>query len=92
MGTQNVMVKYCNKRKNFTRMVMSSGIKASVVRALVALYEEPRKPDSALDYILCFMGADMPTDEETKAKLEEIRTTRERVRATLKSYVRRKFK
>lgn len=58
---------------------MTTGIKAAVVRALVALYEEPKKPDNALGYLACFMGADLPTEEDVKGKLEEIRTMRERV-------------
>jgi hypothetical protein len=78
---KNFIVDYCKRRKEFLDYVMSCSIKPAVVRAIVSLYEEPTKPDNALGYIRCFLGATLPSEDHVRGKLEKIEEMRNRIAA-----------
>uniref|UniRef100_A0A3B3Y128 MYC binding protein n=1 Tax=Poecilia mexicana TaxID=48701 RepID=A0A3B3Y128_9TELE len=63
-------------REQFRRYLEKSGVLDSLTSVLVALYEEPDKPDNALDYIKVHLGGVVcgePTDTEVlQAELADL--------------------
>ncbi|CAL8093171.1 unnamed protein product [Orchesella dallaii] len=51
---------------DFLDYLNKSGFKTAWVRAIVALYEEPKKPDDPLAYILKLMGLGIPDKTDVK--------------------------
>ncbi|CAG7716815.1 unnamed protein product [Allacma fusca] len=78
---KDYIVDYCKRRKEFIKFVMTCGIKSAIVRAIVSLYEQPTKPDDALEYITCFLGASLPSEDEVKGQLEKLQQMRDRISA-----------
>ncbi|CAG5889646.1 C-Myc-binding protein [Menidia menidia] len=53
-----------SKREQFRRYLEKSGVLDTLTSVLVALYEEPDKPNNALDFIKLYLGAAEPVDTE----------------------------
>ncbi|XP_013885966.1 C-Myc-binding protein [Austrofundulus limnaeus] len=53
-----------SKREQFRRYLEKSGVLDTLTSVLVSLYEEPDKPNNALDYIRLHLGATEPADAE----------------------------
>jgi len=62
-----------NKREEFRKYLERTGVMDALTKVLVSLYEEPDKPEDALEYIrkkLCFQP-DGESMESLQIKLEE---------------------
>merc|ERR1711896_112842 len=62
------------KKEEFRKYLEKSGILDQLTRVLVGLYEEPEKPNNAIDFIKKYLGS--PTDidvEKLKIEYEKLR-------------------
>ncbi|KAM4725875.1 C-Myc-binding protein [Anableps anableps] len=59
------------KREQFRRYLEKSGVLDSLTSVLVALYEEPEKPDNAIDYIKVHLGG-AADSEALQAELADL--------------------
>ncbi|XP_009071139.1 PREDICTED: C-Myc-binding protein [Acanthisitta chloris] len=64
----------------------------SSVRALVALYEEPEKPNSALDFLKHHLGASAPDNPEIEALRLKVAEMKEKYEAVLEENKKLKTK
>ncbi|XP_048182742.1 C-Myc-binding protein isoform X1 [Corvus hawaiiensis] len=64
----------------------------SIVRVLVALYEEPEKPDSALDFLKHHLGASAPENPEIEALRLEVAEMKEKYEAVMEENKKLKIK
>ncbi|XP_030790406.1 c-Myc-binding protein-like [Rhinopithecus roxellana] len=53
-----------SKREQFQRYLGKSGVLDTLTKVLVALYEEPEKPNSALDFLKHHLEAATPDNPE----------------------------
>merc|ERR1711913_259765 len=63
-----------SKKEEFRKYLEKSGILDQLTRVLVGLYEEPEKPNNAIDFIKKYLGS--PTDidvEKLKIEYEKLR-------------------
>merc|ERR1712138_209202 len=63
-----------SKKEEFRKYLEKSGILDQLTRVLVGLYEEPEKPNNAIDFIKKYLGS--PTDidvEKLKIEYERLR-------------------
>lgn len=67
------------KGPDFLEYLRKSGIKMAWVRAIVALYEEPKKPDDPLAYIVKLMGLGIPEQIDVKRMQDQVARLRIRV-------------
>lgn len=73
-----------SKREEFRKYLERAGVMDALTKVLVSLYEEPEKPDDALEYIRLNLGGITEVDvevqtlkkelEEAKAKINELKT------------------
>merc|ERR1712170_208459 len=71
-----------SKREEFRKYLEKSGVLDSLTKVLVGLYEEPEKPNNALDFLKQHLGAGGPESADTEAlKLEvtELKQENERL-------------
>ncbi|XP_008329258.1 C-Myc-binding protein isoform X2 [Cynoglossus semilaevis] len=61
-----------SKREQFRRYLEKSGVLDTLTSILVALYEEPDKPNNALDFIKLHLGAAGPDPADVEALRTEI--------------------
>ncbi|KAK0081812.1 hypothetical protein PV325_011533 [Microctonus aethiopoides] len=64
-----------SKREEFRRYLERSGVLDALTKVLVSLYEEPEKPDDALEYIKKHLGGTSgPTteSENLEKKLQDV--------------------
>uniref|UniRef100_A0A3Q4HGN9 MYC binding protein n=1 Tax=Neolamprologus brichardi TaxID=32507 RepID=A0A3Q4HGN9_NEOBR len=61
-----------SKREQFRRYLEKSGVLDTLTSVLVALYEEPEKPNNALDFIKLHLGAAGPEPADTEALRTEL--------------------
>ncbi|KAM4550696.1 C-Myc-binding protein [Fundulus diaphanus] len=61
-----------SKREQFRRYLEKSGVLDTLTGVLVALYEEPEKPDNALDYIKVHLGSGSPDPADAEALRTEL--------------------
>ncbi|XRB12661.1 c-Myc-binding protein [Pseudoscourfieldia marina] len=69
-----------SKKEAFRKYLESAGVIDSMTKVLVALYEEPEKPEQAIAYIKTQLGFPTPADyDELKAsaKYEELEKEKE---------------
>ncbi|NWS31443.1 MYCBP protein, partial [Polioptila caerulea] len=59
---------------------------------LVTLYEEPEKPDSALDFLKHHLGVSAPENPEIEALRLEVAETKEKYEAVLEENIKLKAK
>ncbi|XP_068974347.1 c-Myc-binding protein isoform X2 [Bombus flavifrons] len=72
-----------SKREEFRKYLERAGVMDALTKVLVSLYEEPEKPDDALEYIRQNLGGITEVDievqtlkkelEEAKAKITELK-------------------
>mmetsp|Transcript_8904 Transcript_8904/g.11941 ORF Transcript_8904/g.11941 Transcript_8904/m.11941 type:complete len:95 (+) Transcript_8904:91-375(+) len=80
-----------SKKEEFRKYLEKSGVIDALTRVLVGLYEEPERPQNAIDYIKRYMGAPANVDvdairnenEEMKAKIKELTRTVEELNTSL---------
>lgn len=63
----------------FYLYLKKSGVKGAWTRAVVALYEEPEKPDDPLEYMVRQMGLGIPEVPEVKKMQETVSRSRAKV-------------
>jgi len=71
-----------SKREEFRKYLEKSGVLDSLTKVLVGLYEEPEKPNNALDFLKQHLGAGGPESADVEAlKLEvtELKQENERL-------------
>uniref|UniRef100_A0A1A7WD57 C-myc binding protein n=1 Tax=Iconisemion striatum TaxID=60296 RepID=A0A1A7WD57_9TELE len=61
-----------SKREQFRRYLERSGVLDTLTSVLVALYEEPDKPDNALDFIKLHLGTSGPEPGDPEALRMEL--------------------
>ncbi|MED6268656.1 hypothetical protein ILYODFUR_015384 [Ilyodon furcidens] len=61
-----------SKREQFRRYLEKSGVLDTLTSVLVALHEEPEKPDNALDYIKVRLGEGCPEPADAEALRTEL--------------------
>uniref|UniRef100_A0A3Q2WWV6 MYC binding protein n=1 Tax=Haplochromis burtoni TaxID=8153 RepID=A0A3Q2WWV6_HAPBU len=61
-----------SKREQFRRYLEKSGVLDTLTSVLVALFEEPEKPNNALDFIKLHLGAAGPEPADTEALRTEL--------------------
>ncbi|XP_069731506.1 C-Myc-binding protein isoform X1 [Phaenicophaeus curvirostris] len=72
-----------SKREQFRRYLERSGVLDTLTKVLVALYEEPEKPSSALDFLKHHLGASAPENPEIEALRLEVAEMKEKYEAVL---------
>ncbi|KAI9099443.1 hypothetical protein DFS34DRAFT_649162 [Phlyctochytrium arcticum] len=63
-----------HKKEDFRKYLEKNGIIDALTKVLVGLYEEPEKPESAMDYVKQFLGGASDVDvEAVRSENEELR-------------------
>ncbi|XP_073174129.1 C-Myc-binding protein isoform X1 [Lepidochelys kempii] len=81
-----------SKREQFRRYLEKSGVLDTLTKVLVALYEEPEKPNSALDFLKHHIGAAAPENPEVEALRLEVAEMKEKYEAVLEENKKLKAK
>ncbi|XP_021231153.1 C-Myc-binding protein [Numida meleagris] len=81
-----------SKREQFRRYLEKSGVLDTLTKVLVALYEEPEKPSSALDFLKHHLGASAPGSPEVEALRLEVAEMKEKYEAVLEENKKLKSK
>ncbi|XP_038566787.1 c-Myc-binding protein-like [Micropterus salmoides] len=66
------------KREQFRRYLEKAGVVDSLTSVLVALYEQPEKPNNALEFVKEHLGAGGLTSADTEALQQEVIDLRQR--------------
>ncbi|XP_043605325.1 c-Myc-binding protein isoform X1 [Bombus pyrosoma] len=78
-----------SKREEFRKYLERAGVMDALTKVLVSLYEEPEKPDDALEYIRQNLGGITEVDIEVqtlKKELEEAKVKITELKAKLVKY------
>uniref|UniRef100_A0A2K5R7A0 c-Myc-binding protein n=1 Tax=Cebus imitator TaxID=2715852 RepID=A0A2K5R7A0_CEBIM len=85
-----------SKHEQFWRYLEKSGVLDTLTKVLIALYEEPKKPNSALGFLKHHLGAATPENPEIellrleplkmKQKYEAIAEENKKLKAKLSQY------
>ncbi|KAM9116327.1 C-Myc-binding protein isoform 2-T2 [Pangshura tecta] len=81
-----------SKREQFRRYLEKSGVLDTLTKVLVALYEEPEKPNNALDFLKHHIGAAAPENPEVEALRLEVAEVKEKYEAVLEENKKLKAK
>ncbi|KAM4872537.1 LOW QUALITY PROTEIN: C-Myc-binding protein [Thomomys bottae] len=81
-----------SKREQFRRYLEKSGVLDTLTKVLVALYEEPEKPNSALDFLKHHLGAATPENAEIELLRLELAEMKEKYEATVEENKKLKAK
>ncbi|CAO2588922.1 Ras-related GTP-binding protein C [Lemmus lemmus] len=81
-----------SKREQFRRYLEKSGVLDTLTKVLVALYEEPEKPTSALDFLKHHLGAATPESPEIELLRLELAEMKEKYEATVEENKKLKAK
>ncbi|XP_022291570.1 c-Myc-binding protein-like [Crassostrea virginica] len=68
-----------SKREEFRRYLEKAGVLDALTKVLVGLYEEPEKPNNALDFLKQHLGASGPETADTEALKLEVSELRQKV-------------
>ncbi|KAF7257402.1 C-myc binding protein [Paragonimus skrjabini miyazakii] len=68
-----------SKREEFRKYLEKAGVLDTLTKVLVGLYEEPEKPDNALEFIKKHMQAEGPDPAEVEAMKVELAELRQKV-------------
>merc|ERR1712070_1098777 len=61
-----------SKKEEFRKFLEKSGVIDALTKVLVRMYEEPERPQQALDFIKQYLGASVGVDHEAmKQKIDE---------------------
>lgn len=66
-----------SKREEFRKYLEKAGVLDALTKVLVGLYEEPEKPNNALDFLKVHLGANGPESadvEALKLQVSELKT------------------
>uniref|UniRef100_A0A3Q0KDW1 c-Myc-binding protein n=1 Tax=Schistosoma mansoni TaxID=6183 RepID=A0A3Q0KDW1_SCHMA len=67
------------KREEFRRYLEKSGVIDALTKVLVGLYEEPEKPDNALEFMKKHLRAESPDPSDIEAMKVEIAELKQKV-------------
>ncbi|KAL8606038.1 hypothetical protein ACOMHN_040036 [Nucella lapillus] len=67
-----------SKREEFRKYLEKAGVLDSLTKVLVGLYEEPEKPNSALDFLRQHLGAAGPDTADVEALKLEVTELRQK--------------
>ncbi|XP_030002715.1 C-Myc-binding protein [Sphaeramia orbicularis] len=67
-----------SKREQFRRYLEKSGVVDTITNVLVALYEDPDKPNNALEFIKLHLGAAGPEPTDIEALRMELADLQEK--------------
>nr|XP_020656249.1 C-Myc-binding protein [Pogona vitticeps] len=81
-----------SKREQFRRYLEKSGVMDTLTKVLVALYEEPEKPNCALGFLKHHLGAAAPENPEVEALRLEVAELKEKYEAVLEENKKLKAK
>ncbi|XP_049631071.1 C-Myc-binding protein [Suncus etruscus] len=81
-----------SKREQFRRYLEKSGVLDTLTKVLVALYEEPEKPNSALDFLKHHLGAATPENPEIELLRLELAEMKEKYEAIVEENKKLKTK
>ncbi|KAM8790869.1 C-Myc-binding protein isoform 1-T1 [Rhynchonycteris naso] len=81
-----------SKREQFRRYLEKSGVLDTLTKVLVALYEEPEKPNSALDFLKHHLGAATPENPEIEILRLELAEMKEKYEAIVEENKKLKTK
>lgn len=70
----NILQPIDSKREEFRRYLERAGVMDALTKVLVSLYEEPDKPEDALEYVRKHLGTDGGDDEleAARARIAEL--------------------
>ncbi|XP_004850139.1 C-Myc-binding protein-like [Heterocephalus glaber] len=80
------------KREQFQRYLEKSGVLDTLTKVWVALYKEPEKPSSALDFSKHHLGAATPENPEIELLHLELAEMKEKYEATIEDNKKLKAK
>ena len=70
-----------NKKAEFRRYLEKTGVMDALIKVLVGLYEEPERPQNAVDYVRRYLGAPQNVDVEgLKRENEQLRQELDKLR------------
>jgi predicted RNase H-like nuclease (RuvC/YqgF family) len=68
-----------SKREEFRKYLEKAGVMDVLTKVLVGLYEEPEKPNNALDFLKQHLGASAPETADVEALKLEVTELRQKV-------------
>ncbi|KAK2185674.1 hypothetical protein NP493_226g00022 [Ridgeia piscesae] len=68
-----------SKREEFRKYLEKSGVLDTLTKVLVGLYEEPEKPNNALDFLKQHIGATGPDTADVEALKLEVTELRQKL-------------
>ncbi|XP_041351981.1 c-Myc-binding protein-like [Gigantopelta aegis] len=68
-----------SKREEFRKYLEKAGVLDALTKVLVGLYEEPEKPNNALDFLKQHLGAAGPDTADVEALKLEVTELRQKV-------------
>ncbi|KAK2157886.1 hypothetical protein LSH36_183g02032 [Paralvinella palmiformis] len=68
-----------SKREEFRKYLEKSGVLDALTKVLVGLYEEPEKPNNALDFLKQHIGAGGPETADVEALKLEVTELKQKV-------------
>ncbi|XP_030074481.1 C-Myc-binding protein [Microcaecilia unicolor] len=72
-----------SKREQFRRYLEKAGVLDTLTKVLVALYEEPEKPNNALDFLKHHLGASGPETPDVEVLRLELAELKQKYELTL---------
>ncbi|XP_051912604.1 c-Myc-binding protein homolog [Hippocampus zosterae] len=79
-----------SKKEEFRKYLEKAGVIDQLTRVLVGLYEEPSKPNNAIDYVKKYLGS--PTDidvEKLKLEYEKVKEENSRLKKQVEDLKRK---
>lgn len=70
-----------SKREEFRKYLEKSGLLDTLTKVLVGLYEEPEKPNNAVDFLRHHIGASGPENADVEALKLEVTELRQKAEA-----------
>jgi hypothetical protein len=67
-----------SKREEFRKYLEKSGVLDALTKVLVGLYEEPEKPNNAIDFLKQHLGASGPESPDVEALKLEVTELRQK--------------
>lgn len=68
-----------SKREEFRKYLEKAGVLDALTKVLVGLYEEPEKPNNALDFVKQHLGASGPESADVEALRMEVTELKQKV-------------